>query len=301
MMKRSVAIKNKVYDGEHIDLAESYNGIANIYKALGGSEDFDKALHYLRKTLKINTFFFGADHPSLAVVHHNIGTIFLMKLDLDNASGAFTKSVALRYAINPEDPELSEAYVGLGCTYYKKGESWYDEAMKSHQKALKLLCATGKSEHPSVGNAYEGMANVYFSQQKFDLAFDYYHKSIAVASNVFGSHHPNLAISMNNLANLYMKTGKLTQALEMYTQSLDVLKTNGCNHLDAASIAWNIAEVHELRADLQTAAVFYRECEETRSKVHGNDHEETADARMQAERCERGEVLHHLNPGFEIS
>lgn len=35
-------------------------------------------------------------------------------------------------------------------------------------------------------------------------------------------------------------------------QSLDVLKTNGCNHLDAASIAWNIAEVHELRADLQT-------------------------------------------------
>lgn len=74
--------------------------------------------------------------------------------------------------------------MGLGCTYYKKGESWYDEAMKSHQKALKLLCATGKSEHPSVGNAYEGMANVYFSQQKFDLAFDYYHKSIAVASNV---------------------------------------------------------------------------------------------------------------------
>lgn len=41
------------------------------------------------------------------MVHHNIGTIFLMKLDLDNASGAFTKSVALRYAINPEDPEYA--------------------------------------------------------------------------------------------------------------------------------------------------------------------------------------------------
>ena len=77
---------------------------------------------------------------------------------------------------------LATTYHGLGCTYYTMGES--DKAVGYHEKSLKLLLAAHGPEHPEVGNAYEGMANIYFSDQKLDLALEYYHKALAVSTKV---------------------------------------------------------------------------------------------------------------------
>ena len=77
---------------------------------------------------------------------------------------------------------LATTYHGLGCTYYTMGES--DKAVGYHEKSLKLLLAAHGPEHPEVGNAYEGMANIYFSDQKLDLALEYYHKALSVTTKV---------------------------------------------------------------------------------------------------------------------
>ena len=83
-------------------------------------------------------------------------------------------------------------YNGLGSTYYQMGKKWYPKAMDCHKKGLGLLMANQHPEHPclgvgqtfTVGQAYEGMANIYCSEEKYDLAIQNYHKAIAITEEV---------------------------------------------------------------------------------------------------------------------
>ena len=83
-------------------------------------------------------------------------------------------------------------YNGLGSTYFQMGKKWYPKAMDYHKKSLSLLIAKEDPEHPcleagqalEVGSAYDGMANIYFSEEKNDLAFQNYHKAIAITEEV---------------------------------------------------------------------------------------------------------------------
>ena len=76
-------------------------------------------------------------------------------------------------------------------------------------------------------------AIVYYSQNKYDEALEYYNKSLDIYINKLGKDHTNVAESYNNIAIVYKSQNKYDEALEYYNKSLDIyINKLGNDHTD---------------------------------------------------------------------
>ena len=67
-------IRENVLGLQHPDTAYSYNNIGSVYDNIG---DYNKALEYYYKALKICEKILGKDHPNTKVVSENIEMLTL--------------------------------------------------------------------------------------------------------------------------------------------------------------------------------------------------------------------------------
>ena len=67
-----MAIRLKVHGDQHPSIGDSYNNIGSVWNDKG---EYDKALEYYEKCLKIKLKTLGDEHPDVASTYFYIGTI----------------------------------------------------------------------------------------------------------------------------------------------------------------------------------------------------------------------------------
>ena len=169
-----------------------------IYYILG---EYDKAIGYYEKALKIRKVSLGENHPSTATSYNNIGSAWHRKGEYDKAIGYYEKDLKITKAsLGENHPSTATSYNNIGSAWHRKGE--YDKAIGYYEKALKIRKVSLGENHPSTATSYNNMAQLYLAKNDIKRAKEYINKAVKIYSDAFPNGHPNLDVMLNNQKNI---------------------------------------------------------------------------------------------------
>ena len=174
---------------------EAYSNLGLAYDNKG---DYDKAIEYYKKALKIILRKLGSEHPNVAIYYNNLGFAYREKGDYDKAIEYFQKALKIGLRkLGSEHPNVAFYYNNLGKTYNNKGD--YDKAIEYLQKALKIGLRKLGSEHPNVAITYNNLGLAYDNKGDNDKAIEYYKKALKIGRKRLGENHPRTKKFEKNL------------------------------------------------------------------------------------------------------
>jgi tetratricopeptide (TPR) repeat protein len=119
------------------NVAATFDSLRRVYKS---PNQFDAAIKAYERTLQIREESFGPEHPAVAAILDNLGSLL-------RAAGAYEQALArhrraieiyeARMGGGPEPPELAHLLTNLGETLLAKGDT--AEALRTLERALGML------------------------------------------------------------------------------------------------------------------------------------------------------------------
>jgi tetratricopeptide (TPR) repeat protein len=104
---------------------------------------------------------------------------------------------------------------------------------------------------------YNNIGIIYYEQQKYLEALDFYEKSLAIWKKHLPSDHPALGSSYNNIGAVHDCLGHYDLALEHYNRSLENrLKSLPAQHPHVAMTYTNMGLVYEDKRELEQRLTF---------------------------------------------
>ena len=203
------------------------NNMAGVYKAQG---DYEKALEYYDKALKVKERTLGNDHPSTATTYDNMAGVYQEQGDYEKALKYYGKALEIvERTLGNDHPSTATTYNNMALVYQYQGE--YEKALEYYGKALEIVERTLGNDHPYTATTYNNMAGVYQAQGDYEKALEYYEKDLEISERTLGSDHPSTATTYNNMAGVYKEQGEYEKALEYYEKALTVFMAKlGANH-----------------------------------------------------------------------
>ncbi len=179
--------------GLQIDLANSLNNLAGIYRATG---HYSEAEPLYKQALELRKRLLGDNHPSFATSLNNLAGLY-------KSTGQYSKA------------DLAGLYKSTG--QYSKAELLY-------QEALELRKHLWGENHIDVVASLNNLALLYDEQGRYDEAEPLYLQSLELEKRLLGENHPSFALILNNLALLYYHQGRFTEAEPLSQQAIELDK-----------------------------------------------------------------------------
>lgn len=233
------------------------NTLANIGYLYSSRENYDEAILYFMKAVKINNEIGGIQGEANQLL--NVGATYRLKGDTDmaltycNQAFALHKQISYRqgqaYALGMigniylDRQNYNEAFRhyhesldiyietnykfgeitqlnNLGVLFKKQKE--YEKAVNYFEKALTL-----SKEHDvkqGEGDALHNIGSIYFEKGDLKNAFAFYEKSLFIISEI-GNEKNKIAILIS-MGNAYEQDGNFKEALRCYQDSLNISTNN---------------------------------------------------------------------------
>ncbi len=183
-------------------------GISYMQKA-----DFDRAIEYYEKSLKINEELENDQGKASALT--NIGNVYLRLGDYATAIVYFEKSLEVRKELN-DLSGLTTTINNLGLVYKEKGD--YNRAIDYFSQSLKLCEKIENKE--LIANTLNNLGTLHSSMKEYSKAYEYYSKCLKIDEQM--GNKIGIAISLHNIGNTYYYRGILEEALEIHLKSLQI-------------------------------------------------------------------------------
>jgi len=130
-----LVIDKKLYGENHPIIAVRYNNLVLIYS---GKQEYDKAIQYSEKALKIYRNAYGEDHPEIAISYSNLALIYSDTGNYDKAIEYLQISLEMGRKYYGEDhPKMANRYNNLAVVHYLKGD--YNSAANCYEKAYNII------------------------------------------------------------------------------------------------------------------------------------------------------------------
>jgi tetratricopeptide (TPR) repeat protein len=280
LMKRALAIKERVYGAEHSEVASTLTSLGIVQQRLG---ELGEARATQQRALAINEEIFGPEHPEVAGTLRNLGNMQQVAGELGEARVTLQRAVAINEEIfGPEHPEVAGTLISLGVVQELLGE--LEEARATQQRALAINDAVYGPTHPHVAGALTNLGIVQQRLGQPKQARLTLQRALAINEAVLGSEHPDVAITLTNLGNVQRQLGELEQARATQQRALTIDEAIfGADHAQVASTLTNLGKVQqqleepeEAHASMQRALAIYE-------RVFTPDHKHAAQARSLVE------------------
>jgi len=129
------------FDNEYGD---AFLLLGSVYSDKG---EYDRAIEYQQKALKIFLKTHGRCHPDTAATYNNLGNAYKNKGRYDRAIEYHQKALKIYIkTLGRNHPRVANSYNNMGWAYKKKG--MYKQAMEYTQKALGIYIKTLGRNHP---------------------------------------------------------------------------------------------------------------------------------------------------------
>ena len=285
------------------DIAEFY------FQYIG---NYDTALQYYENARNIQESVLGENHPDLATMYGNIGTIYSVKGDYDTALLYYTKASKIQECVlGRTHPDLATMYGNIGVTYSFKGD--YDTALLYYKKAKAIqesinhpalanlysnigviyadkgdydtaLFYLGKSRKifelsitPDLATVYNNIGVIYKEKGSYDSALQYYDEAKKIDESILDENHPNLAITYNNIGGVYDSKGDYDNALQYYHKARKIQESVlGEKHIDLATTYSNIGVAYDNKGDYDTALQYLDKARRIHERASGDVHPDLA-------------------------
>jgi tetratricopeptide (TPR) repeat protein len=261
-LEKALDMQKKLYgdigeNEQNIELAVTYNCLANLYRDLG---QLDKALAFYEKAVK----HMGKDseNPFLATVLADLGALYRLRGEYDKAEDCLLRAMNLQrklYGEDAQNAEMAYTLMNLGKLYLDKGK--YTEAEECLNRALKMqqhAFGTGDVDednvvHLEVAETLQALGDLAHRMGDLELSKKYLEDYKAMCSKIYGEDDKRIEMA-RNLESLGGLSAKLDDE-EAVCQS----------HGESATIQ---KEISELVADAPQA-------EQTQNSAHEFPQEST--------------------------
>jgi len=179
----------------------------------------------------------------------NIGNVYRIKGELDNALEYFRKALKLNEELGMKEG-IAIDLGNIGIVYQIKGE--LDNALGYYGKAWKLDEELGSKE--GMANQLGNMGNVYRIKGELDKALGYYGKAWKLDEEL--GRKEGMAADLGNIGIVYQIKGELDKALEYYGKALKLDEELEMKEGMAIDLG-NIGTVYQIKGELDKALEYY--------------------------------------------
>ncbi|CAF1429562.1 unnamed protein product [Adineta ricciae] len=187
-------------------------GIGSLGWLLYNQGEYEKAIDYFQEILLESSI----DDFDRRQCYRGLGAIHIALQNYDEALENFQKAIEILSEDNePEDNALD--YSKIGEVYFFKKDLHL--ALLYEQKALDILLPLNNSE---ISDVYRTMANIYYEQNKFNLALEFNEKALAVDRQYLPNNHYNFGITYETMGSNYHNIKNYEKAAEYFLKARDI-------------------------------------------------------------------------------
>lgn len=253
--------------------AVAYSNIGSIYFSHG---DYNQALEYYEKALKIWLDIFSGNHHEVATNYNNVGYAYQSQGEYTKALEFYEKALKIWLGISGGN-HLAVATIYNNIGSINSSQRNYTQALECYEKALSIQLHILGENHPNIATIYNNIGFVYDSQGYNAKALEYYEKASRIWQDAFGENHPDVALVYSNIGSAYDSQGDYTRALEYNEKALKIwLAAFGENHPDVATIYNNIGAAYDSQEDYTQALEYYGKALKIRLEILGENHPDLA-------------------------
>jgi tetratricopeptide (TPR) repeat protein len=272
LLRRAIAIQEKVFGPDHPNLAGFYNNLALLEHYLGNLTD---ARELLQRAIAVGEKAMEPDYPTLAIRYSNLAMVESDIGNLIEARNLARRAIDIQEKIfQPDHPNLAIRYSNLADVELNLGN--LIEARDLLRRALTIQEKVFKPDHPRLAKAYYNLGTVETNLGNLSEARDLLHRAIAVGEKVFEPDHPDHATHYSILARVEQGLGNLTEAQELLRRAIAIQeKAFEPDHTAVATSYSLLATVeNDLGSLTEARCLMRRACQIRRSRL-GEQHPDT--------------------------
>jgi CHAT domain-containing protein/Tfp pilus assembly protein PilF len=269
LAQQSLALREKVLEPRHPDLAISLDNLARLYQAQGA---YERAEPPCVRALDIREKALGPMHPLVAQGLNHLAELYHAQGAYAKAEPLFVRALDIREKVlGPMHPDVAESLNDLALLYkaqgaYAKAEPLYVRALDIREKALGPM-------HPDVAESLNDLAGLYKAQGAYAKAEPLYVRTLDILKKTLEPMHPLIAQSLNNLAQLYHVQGAYAKAGPLLVRALDIReKALGPMHPLVATSLNNLALLYQAQGAYAKAEPLLVRALDIREKALGPMH-----------------------------
>ncbi|CAF1243343.1 unnamed protein product [Adineta steineri] len=161
------------------------------------------------------------DHPNIAAVYNNIGTVHAKRDELNLALKNYEIANEMRRKQLPSNhPHIADSLNSIGGIYRAKGD--FNTALDYVQQALRIAENLYPGNNLQKAMRIENIGNVYIDKEDFDTALTYLSRALEMYKHVLPDQHPDIASCLGSIGYAHEKNGSLDIALDYYQQQLNM-------------------------------------------------------------------------------
>ena len=260
----AIAIDEKKYGSDHLDLAYRSNGLGLLYYDQG---KYAEAEALFQRAITIGEQKLGPDHPDLMGWLNNLGLLYSDQGKYTEAEALYRRAIATdAQKLGPDHPCLAYKFNGLGLLYYDQGK--YTEAEALFQRAIAIGEQKLGLDHPDLAKWLNNFGLLYYDQGKYTEAEALFHRAIAIGEQKLGPDHPDLASRLNNLGLLYYNQGKYTEAEALFHRAITISEQKlGLDHPDLPKWLNNLANLYKNQGKNTEAEALFQRSKQIQPKL----------------------------------
>jgi tetratricopeptide (TPR) repeat protein len=280
--KKALQIHERAYNiakkNSKIDHDQVGQLLLNTAQVLVALDQYKRAQEIAEEAL--NIFCKGKSGETSKGAAGALNALAMLYVSYDNKKAIEyeTRAIEIFEKLDQNDRNIATAYSNLGFAYTQCGD--YENALKSHLKAVSIGEKCFGSDHPSQANVMEKIATCYEDMGDYKKALSAWEKAIDISERSLGKEHADTAIRICGMATFFTDTGDYSRAIPLFKKALSISeKTTGkdsdqvCFILDHMSACYG-----HLEMDQSTSIELQKRITEIRQRSFGLDDPHTASA-----------------------
>ena len=250
-LRDALAIQQKLFGGDHGDIARTLQNIAKVMDQAG---NLNAAITMMQSTVAMQRKLRGTQpHPDLAEVINDLGFLLQEHGDYDAAEALLQEAIVMkRRLLGAKHPEIATGLNNLAFLLQDKGDLVRAEA--TYREALQMQRELLGDIHPDVANTLNNLAFVQDDKGDLAGALVTEREALRVLRALFPSDHPEVARIMNRIGYWLTEAGQYAEAQQDLEEALAMRRRLlGTEHPDVASSLTHLAILQVARRDYPAA------------------------------------------------
>ncbi len=270
LLRQALTIRQRVFGGEHLRVAESLDNLGSVERIQGNYESarqrFDEALRLRRQLL-------GNRHPLVAESLNNLAVLEDAQGNYDVAESLFNQALTVRLEVLGENhPEVAETLNNLAVINYRRRR--FQEAEPLFRRALEIRRNDYKGDsHPRIATTLSNLAAVYQELGRLEDSEKTLLEVVEMSREMWGEYYPGLGTSLSNLSYLRRLRGDLQGAAMANREAMEIFRrTLKPDHPNFMTLTYNSGEILRDLGEREAARGAFEESLALRRQLLPPDH-----------------------------